>query len=134
MTDCILVKLCALFQAQARVWARCLNALQDPSKNYNRMTTIPNTARRRMNPDVIKKLNLSSGNISVSMIPFVSITGLTALNKITQVIAIRPTITSFINPANNEPSDTGNGPIKNKMIKNKVAPKRIHEYFVFSLY
>lgn len=87
-----------------------------------------------MNPTVIKKLNFSSGNKSVSIIPLVSNTGLTALNKIAQVAASRPITTSFINLDEKEPDVTENGPMKKRMIKNKEAPKRIHEYLVFSLY
>ncbi len=83
---------------------------------------------------VIKKLNLSSGNKSVSIIPLVSNTGATALNKIADVATRRPTTTSFINPDENEPDDTENGPMKKRIIKNKETPKRIHEYLVFSLY
>jgi len=102
--------------------------------NYNRRTTIPKTAIRRMNPTVIKKLNLSSGNRSVSIIPLVSRTGITAWNKIAEVATSRPITTSFINPDENEPEVTENGPMKKRIIRNKEAPKRIHEYFVFSLY
>jgi hypothetical protein len=87
-----------------------------------------------MKPIVIKKLNLSSGNRSVSMMPFVSMTGITALNNTAEVAMSIPIITNFINPDENEPEDNENGPIKNKIIKNNETPKRIHEYFVFSLY
>lgn len=83
---------------------------------------------------VIKKLNLSSGNKSVSIIPLVSNTGATAWNNIADVATRRPTIMSFINPDENEPDDTENGPMKKRIIKNKETPKRIHEYLVFSLY
>ena len=87
-----------------------------------------------MKPTVIKKLNLSSGNKSVSIIPFVSMTGITAWNKIADVATSRPITTNFINPDENEPDDRENGPMKKRMIRNKEAPKRIHEYLVFSLY
>lgn len=87
-----------------------------------------------MNPTVIKKLNLSSGNKSVSIIPFVSRTGITAWNKIAAVAESKAIMTSFINPDDNEPDDRENGPMKNRMIKNKEAPKMTHEYLVFSLY
>ena len=102
--------------------------------NYNRRTTIAKTAIRRMNPTVIKKLNLSSGNKSVSIIPLVSRTGITAWNNIAEVATSRPITTSFINPDENEPEVTENGPMKKRMIRNKEAPKRTHEYLVFSLY
>lgn len=108
--------------------------IRDDTKNYNRITTIPKTAIRIMNPTVIKKLNLSSGNKSVSIIPLVPKTGITALNKIAEVATSSPITTNFINPDENVPGDTENGPIKKRMIKNKEAPKRIHEYLVFSLY
>jgi len=87
-----------------------------------------------MNPTVIKKLNLRSGNKSVSIIPFVSMTGITAWNNIAAVAASKAITTSFINPDENEPEDRENGPMKNRMIRNKEAPKRTHEYLVFSLY
>ena len=103
-------------------------------KNYNRITTIPKTAIRRMNPTVIKKLNFRSGNKSVSIIPLVSITGITAWNKIADVATRRPITTRFINPDENVPDVTENGPMKKRMIRNKETPKRIHEYFVSSLY
>ena len=103
-------------------------------KNYNRRTTIPKTAIRRMNPTVIKKLNLRSGNRSVSIIPLVSMTGITAWNKIVEVATSRPIMTSFINPDENVPDVTEKGPMKKRMIRNKETPKRIHEYLVFSLY
>jgi hypothetical protein len=103
-------------------------------KNYNRRTTIPKTAISRMNPTVIKKLNFRSGNKSVSIMPLVSRTGITAWNNIAEVATSRPITTSFINPDENDPADTENGPMKKRMIKNKEAPKRIHEYLVFSLY
>ena len=51
-----------------------------------------------MNPTVIKKLNLSSGNKSVSIMPFVSMTGITAWNNIAAVAASKAITTSFINP------------------------------------
>ena len=87
-----------------------------------------------MNPTVMKKLNFSSGNKSVSIIPFVSKTGITAWNKIAEVATSRPITMSFINPDENDPEDTENGPMKKIMIKNNETPKRIHEYLVFSLY
>lgn len=42
---------------------------------YNRTTTTPKTIIKRINPAVIKKLNLRSGNMSVSRIPLVFMTG-----------------------------------------------------------
>lgn len=42
---------------------------------YNRTTTTPKTIIKRINPAVIKKLNLRSGNMSVSRTPLVFITG-----------------------------------------------------------
>ncbi len=47
-------------------------------KIYNRKTTIPKTMMNKIKPTVIKKFCFNSGNISVSRIPFVSITGFTA--------------------------------------------------------
>ena len=101
---------------------------------YKRMTTTPKTTMRRMKPEVMKKLILRSGNKSVSRIPFVFRMGEIALNSITDVIISNPITSSFINHDANEPDDTENGVTKNKMTKSNDAPKRIHEYFVFSLY
>lgn len=42
---------------------------------YNRTTTTPKTIIKRINPAVIKKLNLRSGNMSVSRTPLVFMTG-----------------------------------------------------------
>lgn len=42
---------------------------------YNRTTTTPKTIIKRIKPAVIKKLNLRSGNISVSRTPAVFMTG-----------------------------------------------------------
>jgi hypothetical protein len=61
-------------------------------------------------------------------------TGITAWNNIAEVATSRPITTSFIIPDENEPEVTENGPMKNRMIRNKEAPKRTHEYLVFSLY
>jgi len=59
--------------------ARMLAArIQYLFKIYNRNTTIPKTMMTKINPMVIKKLYFRSGNKSVSIIPFVSITGFTA--------------------------------------------------------
>jgi hypothetical protein len=102
--------------------------------NYNRMTTIAKIKIRRIKPAVIKKLNLRSGNRSVSIIPFVSIIGITAWNNSADVASSIPKMMNFISPDENEPDDTLNGPMKNKMIKNNDTPNSIHEYFVFSLY
>ena len=82
----------------------------------------------------MKKFNLSSGNKSVSIIPFVSIIGRTALNKIAEVPSNKPIITSFINHDDNEPDDTENGLMKNIMTRSKDTPNSTQEYLVFSLY
>ncbi len=47
----------------------------DGDCHYNRTTTTPKTIIKRINPAVIKKLNLRSGNISVSRTPAVFMTG-----------------------------------------------------------
>lgn len=82
----------------------------------------------------MKKLYFNSGNKLVSRIPFVSIIGFTALNKIADVPSNIPMIISFIIHDVHEPLDIDNGLIKNRIISKRDAPKRIHEYFVFSLY
>lgn len=82
----------------------------------------------------MKKLYLSSGNKSVSIIPFVSIIGLTALNNMVEVATNNPITISFINHDVNEPHDTAKGLMKNKIIRNNDIPKSTQEYFVFSLY
>jgi hypothetical protein len=87
-----------------------------------------------MKPAVIKKLNFKSGNRSVSSIPLVSITGLTALNKIADVPIRRPIIISFIIIEDVEPDDTENGLTKKRRISRSDTPNSIHEYLVFSLY
>lgn len=87
-----------------------------------------------MKPAVIKKLNFKSGNKSVSSIPLVSITGLTALNKIADVPIRRPIIISFIIIEDVEPDDTENGLTKKRRISRSDTPNSIHEYLVFSLY
>ena len=89
---------------------------------------------RRINPNVMKKLNLRSGNKSVSRIPFVSMMGFTALNKITDVMPRRPTTMSFIIHEDIEPDDTDNGLMKNRRTRRSALPKMTHEYLVFSLY
>ena len=85
-------------------------------------------------PVVMKKFCLSSGNKSVSIIPFVSIIGRTALNNIVEVAINKPITTSFMNHDVNEPDETENGLMKNNIISNKDIPKSTQEYFVFSLY
>jgi hypothetical protein len=87
-----------------------------------------------MKPAVIKKLNFKSGNRSVSSIPLVSITGLTALNNIADVPIRRPIIISFIIIEDVEPDDTENGLTKKRRISRSDTPNSIHEYLVFSLY
>jgi hypothetical protein len=82
----------------------------------------------------MKKLNLRSGNKSVLIIPSVSITGLTALNNMTDVIPRRPTTMSFIIHEDMDPDDTENGLMKNRRTRRSATPKIMHEYFVFSLY
>jgi len=82
----------------------------------------------------MKKLNLRSGNKSVSMIPSVSITGFTALNKMTDVMPRRPTTMSFIIHEDIDPDDTENGLMKNRRTRRSATPKMTHEYLVFSLY
>jgi len=106
----------------------------DHSTNYNRTTTTPKTIIRRTKPTVMKKLCLRSGNKSVSIIPFVSIIGRTALNNIVEVAINKPITTSFIIHDAHEPDDTDIGLMKNKIIRNRDAPKSTQEYFVFSLY
>lgn len=86
------------------------------------------------NPAVMKKLNLSSGYKSVSRIPFVSIIGLTALNKIVEVATSSPMIMSFIIHDDNVPDDTANGLTKKISTRRRDTPKMIQEYLVFSLY
>ena len=86
------------------------------------------------NPAVMKKLNFSSGNKSVSRMPFVSIIGFTALNKIAEVATRSPMTTNFIIHDVNEPDDTANGLTKNIITRRSDAPKITQEYFVFSLY
>jgi hypothetical protein len=83
---------------------------------------------------VIKKLYLRSGNKSVSIIPFVSNTGFTALNKIAEVPSSIHTTISFIIHDDIEPDDTENGLMKNIMTRSKDTPNSTQEYLVFSLY
>ena len=87
-----------------------------------------------MNPAVIKKLNFRSGNKSVSSIPLVSRTGLTALNKIADVPTSRPIIISFIIIEDVDPDDTENGLTKKRRMRISDTPNSMHEYLVFSLY
>jgi len=87
-----------------------------------------------MNPHVMKKLNLRSGNKSVSKIPFVFKIGEMALNNIMDVAMSKPITTSFIIHDDHEPDDTENGLTKHKMTTNSDTPKRIHDDLVFSLY
>lgn len=82
----------------------------------------------------MKKLNLRSGNKSVSRIPSVFITGFTASNKIADVAIRRPMITSFMIQDENDPDDTENGLTKKTRTRSNDTPNRVHEYFVFSLY
>jgi hypothetical protein len=102
--------------------------------DYNRITTIPKTTIIIIKPAVMKKLYLSSGNKSVSIIPFVSMIGRTALNNIVEVAANNPITTSFMTHDANEPDETDNGLMKNKITRSSETPKSTHEYFVFSLY
>ena len=88
----------------------------------------------RIKPAVTKKLNLKSGNKSVSRIPLVSITGFTALNNRYEALASNVTIISFINHDDIEPDDTENGLTKKIRTRRRVAPKITQEYLVFSLY
>ena len=87
-----------------------------------------------INPAVMKKLYLSSGNKSVSIIPFVSIIGRTALNNIVEVAINKPTTINFIIHDDHEPDDTENGLMKNIIMRNNDTPKSTQEYLVFSLY
>ena len=87
-----------------------------------------------INPLVIKKLYFSSGNKSVSIIPFVSRIGFTALNSIIDVPSNIPNTINFINHDDHEPEFTEIGLIKNIITRSNDAPKRTHEYLVFSLY
>lgn len=82
----------------------------------------------------MKKLYFKSGNKSVSRIPFVSIIGLTALNKIADVPTNKLITMNFINHEDHEPDETANGLIKNNITSKRATPKIMHEYFVFSLY
>ena len=82
----------------------------------------------------MKKLYLRSGNRSVSIIPFVSNIGFTALNKIAEVPSNIPTTMSFIIHDDHDPDDTENGLIKNMITRSKDTPKSTQEYLVFSLY
>ena len=79
MTACIFKKLFMLNVVAAAVAINPnLARIPYPFKIYNRKTTIPKTTMNEINPTVIKKLYFKSGNKSVSIIPFVSITGFTA--------------------------------------------------------
>jgi hypothetical protein len=82
----------------------------------------------------MKKLYFKSGNKSVSRIPFVSIIGFIALNKITDVPVNILIIINFIIHEDHEPDETDIGPIKNNITSNRATPKRTQEYFVLSLY
>jgi len=66
--------------------------------------------------------------------PFVSIIGLTALNKIVEVTTRSPITISFKIHEVSEPDDTPNGLTKKIITKRRETPKMIQEYFVFSLY
>jgi hypothetical protein len=87
-----------------------------------------------MKPAVIKKLYFKSGNKSVSIMPFVSIIGFTALNKMADVPNNKPITINFIIHDVHDPDETDTGLIKNSITSKRETPKRIHEYFVFSLY
>ena len=102
--------------------------------NYNRITTIPKTTIIIINPMVTKKLYLRSGNRSVSIIPFVSIIGRTALNNMVDVAINNPITTNFMIHDEIEPDETANGLMKNKITRKSETPKSTQEYFVFSLY
>ena len=82
----------------------------------------------------MKKLYLRSGNKSVSIIPFVSMIGFIALNKIAEVPSNIPTTISFIIHDDHDPDDTENGVMKNIMTRSNDTPKSTQEYLVFSLY
>ena len=101
---------------------------------YRRKTTIPKTTIIIINPAVMKKLYLSSGNKSVSIIPFVSIIGRTASNNIVEVAINKPTTINFIIHDDHELDDTENGLMKNIIMRSKETPKSTQEYLVFSLY
>lgn len=88
----------------------------------------------KINPTVIKKLYFKSGNRSVSIIPFVSITGFTASNNIADVPSNIPITISFITHDDQDPEETENGLRKKSITRRSDTPKRIHEYLVFSLY
>ncbi len=66
--------------------------------------------------------------------PFVSIIGFTALNKMADVPNNKPITINFIIHDVHEPDETDMGLIKNSITSKRETPKRIHEYFVFSLY
>jgi len=102
--------------------------------NYNRITTIPKTTIIIINPTVTKKLYLRSGNRSVSIIPFVSIIGRTALNNMVDVAVNNPITTNFTIHDEIDPDETPNGLMKNKITRNSETPKSTQEYLVFSLY
>lgn len=82
----------------------------------------------------MKKLYFKSGNKSVSIMPFVSIIGFTALNKIADVPSNIPTTIIFVIQDDHEPDETESGLIKNNNTSKRETPKRMQEYFVFSLY
>jgi len=66
--------------------------------------------------------------------PFVSIIGFTALNKIAEVATRSPMMTNFIIHDVSEPDDTANGLTKKIITRRSDVPKMTQEYFVFSLY
>lgn len=82
----------------------------------------------------MKKLYFKSGNKSVSIIPFVSIIGFMALNNIADVPSNIPMTINFIIHDDHDPDDTDIGLIKNSNTNKRETPKRMQEYFVFSLY
>jgi len=82
----------------------------------------------------MKKLYFKSGNKSVSIMPFVSIIGFIALNKIADVPSNIPTTIIFVIHDDHEPDETESGLIKNNNTSKRETPKRMQEYFVFSLY
>lgn len=82
----------------------------------------------------MKKLYLRSGNKSLSIIPFVSMIGFIALNKIAEVPSNIPITISFIIHDDIDPDDTENGLMKNIITISKDTPNSTQEFLVFSLY
>jgi len=51
-----------------------------------------------------------------------------------EVASSKNTTMSFMTHDDHEPDETDNGLIKKRITRRRLTPKRIHEYFVFSLY